>query len=178
VYNKLKELCPEIELNIGLPNVTKLHLDINNLPSLLIIDDMMQDVLNSSAMVDLFAVQIHHNNISCIVTLQNYFAQSRFGQTISRNIQYKIFFYNRLELVELRNISTQIMPSAPDFMLANFKFLEKNFPKQFSHYILVDGHVRSKMSQLHIRSQIFPNENGEINPIVFSPNPDYKKEKK
>ena len=30
MYNKLKELCPEIELNIGLPNVTKLHLDINN----------------------------------------------------------------------------------------------------------------------------------------------------
>jgi len=84
-----------------------------------------------------------------------------------RNIHYKVIFYNRLELVELRHISTQIMPTTPDFMLANFKFLEKNFPHQFSHYILVDGHVHSEMSQLHIRSHIFPNENGEINPILF-----------
>jgi hypothetical protein len=63
VFNKLKEYFPNVELNYGLPNVSKLHLDLDNLPALLILDDMMQTILNSSAMVDLFTVQIHHNNI-------------------------------------------------------------------------------------------------------------------
>lgn len=80
-----------------------------------------------------------------------------------------------MEQVELRNISAQIMPSVPNFMLANLKFLEKTFPEQYSHYILVDGHVLSKMKQLHIRSQIFPNEFGEITPIIFTPNNEYHK---
>lgn len=68
------------------------------------------------------------------------------------------------------------MPSTPDFMVSNFKFLQKTFPFQYSHYILVDGHVRSKMSQLHVQSQIFPNEDGDITPIIFTPNPEYRKE--
>ena len=112
---------------------------------------------------------------SCVFTLQNYFCQSRYSKSIMRNVSYRVFFYNRLELVELRHISLQIIPSLPDFMLSNFKFLEKTFRNQFSHYVIVDGHVHSKMSQLHVRSQIFPNESNEINPIIFTPNVDYRK---
>ncbi len=63
IFEKLKQEYPGIEIYSGLPNVSKLHLDIDNLPKLLIIDDQMQDLLNSSSMVDLFAVQVHHFNI-------------------------------------------------------------------------------------------------------------------
>jgi hypothetical protein len=126
-------------------------------------------------MVEFFAVQVHHYNISCVFTLQNYFIQTRFSKSILRNVHYKVFFYNRVDQVELRNISIQIMPTAPDFMLSNFKFLEENIPDKFSHYIVVDGHTRSQLAQLHIRSQIFPNSDGEIIPIFFSPNINYRK---
>ena len=75
-----------MELHRGLPSVSKLHLDINNLPSLLILDDLMQAVLNSSEMVDLFAIHVHHNNISVIFSSQHYYLQSRYCRTIMRNI--------------------------------------------------------------------------------------------
>ncbi len=175
IVKKLKELFPQIELHYGLPDVSKLNLDLNTLPCLLIMDDLMQQILNSSSMVDFFAVKVHHYNISCIFTLQNYFIQTRFSKSILRNVQYKIFFYNRVDQVELRNISMQIMPNAPDFMLSNFKFLEENIQNKFANYILVDGHTHSKLPHLHIRSQIFPNSNGEIIPIIFSPNVNYRK---
>ena len=175
VVAKLKQYCSSIEIHNGLPNISKLNLDFNTLPCLIILDDLMSQILNASSMVEFFAVQIHHYNISCIFTLQNYFVQTRFSKSILRNVHYKVFFYNRVDLVELRNISMQIMPTAPDFMLSNFKFLEANFENKYSHYILVDGHMRSKMSQLHVRSQIFPNSDGEIVPIVFSPNSNYRK---
>jgi hypothetical protein len=68
VYNKLKEFFPQVEMCSGLPNISKLHLDIDKLPSLLILDDLMQEALNSSAIVDLFAVHVHHNNIRFHIT--------------------------------------------------------------------------------------------------------------
>jgi hypothetical protein len=63
IFEKLRQYFPNIELCHGLPNVSKLHLDHDNLPSLVILDDMMQAILNSSSMVDLFTIQVHHNNI-------------------------------------------------------------------------------------------------------------------
>lgn len=128
-------------------------------------------------MLDLVTKNVHHNNVTVCFTLQNYYASSRFGKTIMRNCQYRVFFYNRIDQRELISISSQIA-NAPNFFLANFKFLFEKFPKDLFHYLLIDGQFRSEMNQMWCRSHIFPNEKkGEINPIIFFPNPDYKKEK-
>jgi len=169
-FNRLKSFFPQAELNFGLPNISKLNLDINTLPYLVIIDDLMTELLDSAAMVDFLAVQVHHFNISTIFTLQNYFAPSKFGKTIMRNVNYKVYFYNRLDLRELRNISLQIVPNCPLFMQSNFNFLHKKFPNDPSHYILVDGHFRNKLPSLFVRSRIFPMKDGQIKPIFFFPN--------
>lgn len=98
---------------------------------------------------------------------QNFFATSKYGKTLSRNCNYRIFFYNRLDLTELRHISQQITPQNSTFLQSAFNFLADNFP-QHSNYILVDGHYRSQMSQMMVRSNIFPDpESGEIRPIIF-----------
>ena len=76
---------------------------------------------------------------------------------------------------EIKNISVQICPSHPDFMQSNFNFLFEKFPLDPSHYIIVDGHYRSKMRVLYVRSKIFPNSQGVTEPIFFFPNPDHKK---
>ena len=168
-FQRIKSFFPNAELNIGLPNISKLNLDLNTLPSLLIIDDLMNDFLDSPQMVELLSVQVHHFNLSTIFTLQNFFATSKFGKTIMRNVNYKVYFYNRLDLRELRNISCQIVPHCPSFMQDNFRFLNKKFPDDPSHYIFVDGHFRSKFPSLYVRTHIFPTANGEIRPIIFFP---------
>ena len=159
----------------GLPNISKLNLDLNTLPALLIIDDLMVEFLDSPQMVNLLSVQVHHFNLSTIFTLQNFFATSKFGKTIMRNVNYKVYFYNRLDLRELRNISCQIVPQCPSFMEANFNFLFKKFPNDPSHYVFVDGHFRSKHPDLFVRSHIFPDNEGKIKPIIFFPNNELKK---
>jgi hypothetical protein len=174
-FDRLKSFFPNAELNNGLPNISKLNLDMNTLPCLIILDDLMTELLDSPQMVDLLAVQVHHFNLSTIFTLQNYFAPSKFGKTIMRNVNYKVYFYNRLDLRELRNISCQIVPNSPLFMQSNFHFLYKKFPQDPSHYILVDGHFRNKIPSLFVRSRIFPDNNNEIKPIIFFPNPDFNK---
>jgi hypothetical protein len=93
-----------------------------------------------------------------------------------KNILYRVIFFNRIELLELRNISIQIMPNVANFMHSNFQFLQKTFPNERA-YILIDGHSESKMSQMHVRTHIFPEEDGEIRPIIFYANPNRRKEK-
>jgi hypothetical protein len=173
-FQRIKNFFPNAELNIGLPNISKLNLDLNTLPALLIIDDLMNDFLDSPSMVELLSVQVHHFNLSTIFTLQNFFATSKFGKTIMRNVNYKVYFYNRLDLRELRNISCQIVPHSPSFMQDNFSFLNKKFPHDPSHYIFVDGHFRSKLPSLYVRSHIFPDSNGQIRPIIFFPKTETK----
>jgi oligoribonuclease (3'-5' exoribonuclease) len=126
--------------------------------------------MNSVEMTHLLSVYVHHSNITCIFTLQNYFHPSRFGKTMIRNVHYRVIFYNRVEQSELRHISMQITPLCPNFLSSCFKFLQKHFPEKYSHYIIIDGHSQSKMPDMHIRSNIFPDKLGEIKPIIFFPN--------
>jgi hypothetical protein len=166
-------LCKEVpiaELNHGLPKLNELRLENNSLPCLLLIDDLMTNFLNSFEMSQLLSVYVHHSNITCIFTLQNYFHPSRFGKTMIRNVHYRVLFYNRVEQSELRHISLQITPSCSNFLSSCFKFLQKHFPTKYSQYILIDGHSQSKMSEMHIRSNLFPDSTGEIRPIIFFPN--------
>ena len=79
------------------------------------------------------------------------------------------------DLREIRNISCQITPSHPSFMQENFNFLMERYPNDKSCYIVIDGHYRSSMSNMHVFSHIFPDKNNEIRRIYFFPNSEYKK---
>ena len=108
IFEKLKSLCPRIQLIQGLPDIAKLNLHIDRTSKLILIDDMMQSILASPEMLDLLTIQIHACNITLCFTMHNNFPQSKFGKTISRNVQYKFIFHNRLELTELRILSCQL----------------------------------------------------------------------
>ena len=167
IFEEIKKSFPNAKLIFGLPDITKLNLNFDNTPKLLIIDDLMTEILSSFQMVKLLSVEVHHCNITTIFTLHNLFAPSKFGRTITRNINYKVIFANRLDLKEIRNISLQIS-NQPNFLTESFHFLSKEFPSEPA-YIIIDGHIKSKLKTMFIRSQIFPEADSEIRPIFFFP---------
>jgi len=167
IFDELKKIFPSAQICIGLPDVLKLNLTFDNTPKLLIIDDLMTEFLNSYHMVKLLSIEVHHYNITTIFTLHNLFAPSKFGRTLTRNINYKVLFSNRLDIKEIRNVSLQIS-NQPNFLKDSFDFLFKEFPST-PPYIVIDGHIRSKLKHLFVRSQIFPSIDGEIRPIFFFP---------
>jgi hypothetical protein len=133
----------------------------------------MKELLSSEAMFDLITKQVHHNNISVCFTLQNYFAPSKFGKSFTRNCQYRVIFFNRLDQRELNVMSSQIANS-PNFFASNFEFLYKEFPNIHSHFLLIDGQFNSPIKDFWCRTNIFPAEKGkEIIPIIFMKNPDH-----
>jgi len=167
IFEKIKKVFPNAQLVIGLPDITKLHLNLDFRPKLVIIDDLMESFLQSDAMVKLLSVDGHHYNITTLYTLQNYFAHSKFGKTLSRNVNYRCLFYNRLDLTEVRTISIQIS-QRPKFLQESFEFLKKEYPDE-PPYLVIDGHIKSPLNELMVRSQIFPLANGETKPIFFFP---------
>lgn len=167
IFNEIVKHFPTAELVCGLPNISKLNLDMDNSSKLVILDDLMIDVLNSSEMIQLISVEIHHSNITLLVSLHNFYCPSKHGLTFVRNLNYKIFFYNRLDLRELKAISNQVSGRS-DFLHECFSFLIKTFPSQ-NAYVLIDGHFKSKMKSLFVRTHIFPNKEGKFQPIVFFP---------
>ena len=107
----------------------------------------------SKAMVDLLTNDVHNFNITVIIVLQNYFCSGKFGKTLIRNCQYRVFFYNRIEQLELRTISTQIS-TVPNFFSANFEYLYKTFPSNYSHYLLIDGQFKSTGADFWCRASV------------------------
>jgi len=97
---KLQKEFPTLELHQGLPKLAELNLTLNNIHTLLLIDDLMEEVLNSSSMVQLSSNDVHNYNISVIFVLQNYFAPSKYGKTLVRYCHYKVFL-----TIELRNLN-------------------------------------------------------------------------
>ncbi|MBM3939030.1 MAG: hypothetical protein FJ333_10335 [Sphingomonadales bacterium] len=167
VIETLKEICPSIELINGLPDLEKLQLTLDYRPILLVIDDLMEPFLKSEAMLNLLTMDVHHSNISTIFTVQSYYARSRFGKTPARNVTYRCLFFNRLDLTELRIISTQISHDS-QFLRENFEFLRKTFPNE-PPYLIIDGHVKSPLKEMFVRTHIFPDESNETRPIFFFP---------
>ena len=101
IFAKIKDSFPTSQLVTGLPDIKMLNLNLDTSHKLVIIDDLMDPFLNSEAMVNLLSADCHHFNISVIFTLQNFFARSKFGKTMSRNVIYRCIFYNRLDLTEI-----------------------------------------------------------------------------
>ena len=167
IFEEVKLTFPGAQLHFGLPDVTKLNLNFDNSPKLLIIDDLMTEFLSNYQMVKLLSVEVHHCNITTIFTLHNLFAPSKFGRTLTRNVNYKILFANRLDLKEIRNVSLQIS-NLPTFLSESFDFLNKEFPNEPA-YIIIDGHIKSNLKNFFVRSQIFPCIDSEVRPIFFFP---------
>lgn len=167
IFQKIKDAFPAAELNLGLPDSTKLNLTLNNEPVLLLVDDLMQAFLQSEEMLTLMTAGVHHFRISLCVTLQDYYFSGKYRISFMKNCVYRVIFYNRLDLTEIRTISTQICQT-PKFLLESFDFLKMEYPDE-TPYIVFDGSGKSPLKNLFVRSQIFPTSSGEIKPIFFFP---------
>jgi hypothetical protein len=169
-FDRLKKEFEPLEILQGLPDINELQLTFNNEPALLIVDDLMNDVINSKKMVEIATIHAHNFNLSVVFVLQNFYASGKFSTTLQRNSQYKVLFYNSADLSELRHLSSQ-MSNNPKFLSLCFEYLMNNFPNSKSFYLLIDAHYRSNIKKFWCRSHLFPEvPKGEIIPIVFFPN--------
>lgn len=119
---------------------------------LVIIDDLMDECLDSKIVADFFTKGSHHKNMSVIFMTQNIFAKGKYSRTISLNSQYLILFKNPRDQGQIRHLAQQMYPT-------NFKFLVEayNDATVKAHgYLFIDNHQATD-NDIRIQSNILGN---------------------
>jgi hypothetical protein len=84
--------------------------DANGRPSLLILDDLLNQVY-SQKVCDLFTKGSHLRNVSVILITQNLFHQGRFCRDISLNAKYLVLIKNVRDRLQFSHLARKSIPS-------------------------------------------------------------------
>ena len=152
IFEHMKEEVHNITFMQGIPNKQILEELSAYGQTLLIVDDLMNDVYNSKDMLHLFTQYSHHHKISVIFTTQNLYHGGKFGRTITLNCHYLVLFKN-YNLAQVRFLGQSLFPhKSHKFIQIYNDAIQKKYG-----YLLIDLHPGSD-SRFMLRTQIFPPE--------------------
>lgn len=141
---------PEIEFVEGIPSLDTFD---SNLNSLLIIDDLMDDVTRTLNAI--FTKGSHHLNISVLFLVQNLFHGKI--RTISLNSHYLVLMKNRRDASQINHLAKQIYPGRLKFLQDAY---EDATVEKYS-YLFLDLHPNTPR-ELTVRTNIFPGETSYV----------------
>ena len=154
-FDEMKKTVPHIKFVQGLPDDDLVEKNRTG-HTIIVLDDLMDQVLGNSEMEKLFTQGCHHRGLSIIFLTQNLFAQGKNSRTISLNTTYLILFRNLRDVNQVKYLARQIGGSE-DFMKAYHDSLSKDYG-----YLIVDMSP-STPKELRLRTDVFVNER----PIVY-----------
>lgn len=141
----------------GVPDIEEFDANERNL---LIMDDLMTSVSNSTTVANIFTKHSHHRNMSVILIMQNLFHQGRSMRDISLNSKYTILFKNPRDKAQIQILGRQIFPSQSHFLTDAY---EQATAKPHG-YLILDFDQYTPESQ-RVKTGIFPPEI----PLIFVP---------
>lgn len=124
-------------------------------PTLVVLDDLMQEAAEDRSISNLFTKGSHHKNMSVIMLVQNMFHQGKFMRTISLNAHYMVLFKNPRDAGQIRHLAAQLFPG-------NVKYLASAYKQATSrpHGYLVLDFTQEAIDNLRVLSEILPGEEG------------------
>lgn len=166
---KLGEFIPNLIAIEGLDNVNFDVLTQDNTPKLLILEDLMMEIGNHKLGASLCSRWSHHFSITYIITVQNYFWNSKFSQELRRNTTELFLYRDRADLTVLSVIARKKFKSCPNLLLDAMEWMENQRISRPDQYLLIESNPLSKLpKEFGVRTNILPNEKGDIEPIVFT----------
>jgi hypothetical protein len=137
-----------IEFYQGLPRIEELEQHPN---SLIVLDDLMNDVANSKDISELFTRGVHHKKLSVLLLVQNLFPQGKKAREISLNSSYLAIFKNPRDSSQINTLARQVFPVNP-------KYLQDAYIQATSRpfgYLLIDL-TQETPETLRLMTNIFP----------------------
>ena len=148
------EKIKNVKMNEGLPTQSVINeLSSDGKHKLIILDDLMHAILQSSDMELLFTQGCHHRNISVIYITQNLYQQGRYSRTIALNTWYVIMFRNLRDVAQIKVLGRQLYPRNACILVDAY---EKAIKEAFGH-LIIDSGPRSKQ-EYRLRTNVFPNQ--------------------
>lgn len=120
-------------------------------PLLIVIDDFMDEAMNSVAVSKLFTKDSHHQNISVILLTQNIYNPGKYSRNISLNSSFYILFRNIRDQTQINRFLQQVCGSNAKAIQKVFKDAVHNKPHS---YLFIDF-SQSGHDLLRLRTNIF-----------------------
>ena len=146
-------LASKITFQEGMPSREEIEALNDGKFHILILDDMMEHIVKSQEMQQLFTKNCHHMNISAIFISQNIFQQGPNARTISLNCHVIVLFANKRDESQIRTFARQIYPNHWRRFIHVYE-TEMNY--EYS-YLVIDC-TPSHPRELKVRTKIFPGE--------------------
>lgn len=158
----LQTCFDKIELIEGIPNINDFHPDK---PSLLVIDDLYLQAINSNFVYQLFIHNSHHLSVTVLLACHNIFEKGRHSVTLNRNITYRVVFFDAANNYILRLLGSQMFPDSANSLLHAMSKLNEVQPQARLKYLFLDLCPHSKRPlNLRIETNIFSKH-----PLFFFP---------
>ena len=146
-YNTLPR---HVQMSEGLPDMAQLK-STPDLPKLLIIDDLMQEMKGDKRLTQLFTRGSHHWNLSCIHIVQNMFFDGL--RTARINAQYLVLMKNPSDKLQTTTLATQLYPGCHKYFVDSYN----DATNPMYGYLFVDLHPKME-EKSRLRTHIFPGE--------------------
>lgn len=123
-YRELVSKLPHVELIKGLEfDLEEFNPDINNI---IVIDDQMNDAVQSEKIHQLLTKGSHHKSVSVIILTQNLFPQGKHGKTMRLNTHYTVIMKSPTFASQINYLSRQVFPNKSRFLPDAYKKATKN----------------------------------------------------
>lgn len=143
IYDDIAKIG-NVEFIEGFPDA----INTQNKPTLLILDDLMME---NDKMLSKYFTRMRHANLSTIFVTQNFFFDSKYMRTISRNAHYITLFNNPRDMGMISCLGRQMYPDKPKFLADAFR---QATLKPYG-YLFID----CKPDAVHrVKEGIFPDE--------------------
>jgi hypothetical protein len=150
-YEKME--LDNLEFYEGVPTLEMLqNLNDGNF-HVVVLDDLMEEIVKSVELQNLFTKYCHHFNISVMFLTQNLFAQGPYARTISLNTHILVLFANKRDESQSFQLAKQLYPGETQYFLKVYK--DATSPP--FGYLLIDCDPKSP-KEIKLRTNIFPGE--------------------
>ena len=157
VFTQLETELNNITFHEGLPTkemIESLGSEEEEDHSLMVIDDLMDEICKSAEMCALFTRDVHHRRISVIMITQNIYHQSKYSRTISLNTSYLILMKTCRDLQQIYHLSRQMFPSTPKRLLEAYE----DATRRPRGYLVVNNLTGSGDEDVRLSTNILPKD--------------------
>lgn len=148
-------IIPPIRFQQGLPSQEDIDHIHDGRFHIIVLDDLMEKIVKSNDMQELFTKYCHHKNITAIMVSQNAFQQGPNARTISLNTHIHVLFANKRDESQISRYANQLYRSKA----RKERFLtvyDEHMMNKYA-YLVIDC-TPDIPSALKVRSDIFPGQ--------------------
>ncbi len=152
LYERIKQEIPRVEFFQGLPTSEDLEV-FESAHTLLILDDLGEQLINDLNTCLLFTQGCHHRGFSVMRISQNIFEQGKFARSIAINSSYIVLLKSPRDVKQIKVLGSQIFDSEAKRLIEAY---EDSTSTEFGYLILDLLPFTDK--NLRMRTNVFPGE--------------------